>query len=314
MEKILLFDSRLLSISLLLTIILDWIYPEHKGIMLKIHPVHTSYYLSLNLAKPYSSRWRGVAVWLFVVTVHIVPALFLMTISYKLSPILYIIISVVILKFSISLRLLLDICHQVLENVKHGDLDGARKYAQLIVRRDVYKLDEGRIISATLESLAESSVDGFISPLTYYSFLGPIGSLLQRIANTLDGSIGFKTPEFSKVGWFSAKADSLLNYIPARIAALLMVILAPTVGGSIKESFRVWRKWHNATESINAGHPMAAIAGVLRIRLEKVGHYIINMESRLPTSEDLAKGIRFMITVNFTYIMLIILLILLICP
>jgi len=268
-------DPLLLVSALLLAQLLDLVYPYHSGILLKIHPVHTSYIMALKLGKPYSSKIRGAVVWFTVVGIHLAAYSALLYVCWSVSKALWVLASAYVMKQSFSLKLLIDIVLNAAHCAERGDWGCARGWVQQIVRRDVYKLDEEHVVSAAIESLAESLVDGYTSPLLYIALLGPIGGLLQRVANTLDGALGFKTPEYRDVGWFSAKMDTVLNFIPARLTALTIVLFSPLAGGRIGYAFSVWRRYRRATESLNAGHPMSAMAGALRVRLEKPGHYTL---------------------------------------
>ncbi|MEN2999502.1 MAG: cobalamin biosynthesis protein [Acidilobaceae archaeon] len=276
--------------ALLLALLLDLIYPEHRGVLLKIHPVRTSYLLALRLARPYGSRPLGFLVWLLVMTSHLLPAVLLLYVSYRLHPLLWVLSAAAILKFSLALKLLLDICEGARREMSMGNLEGARAYVQMIVRRDTKALGEAHLSSACIESTAESLVDGFASPLLYYALFGPLGALAQRIANTLDGALGFRTPEYLHVGWFSAKADTAINFFPARITALLITLSAPAGEGSVREALKAWASYRGRTESLNAGHPMSAMAGALGIWLEKRGYYVLNEGGRAPAAEDVRRG------------------------
>ncbi len=301
-------SAELMLVSLALALILDLVYPEHRGLLLRIHPVHTSYFMALKLGKPYSTRFRGALVWIIVMLSHIAPFAVALIVAYRLHPLAWVIVAAVTLKLSASLRLLIDICYSAYKSFPRG-LDEARMWVQMIVRRDVSKLDEPRVVSAALESLAESMVDGFTSPLLYYALLGPLGALAQRIANTLDGALGYKTPEYGEVGWFSAKMDTLINYIPARQTVLMIIVLAPIVGGSVTETLQTWRRWSKATESVNAGHPMSAMAGALKVKLEKPGYYVLNPNAREPRPDDIRKGIKLALTLAALHIIIVIVII-----
>lgn len=277
--------------SLILAVFLDVVYPRHSGILYLVHPVRLSFILSRRLAKPYSGVVRGVIVWVTVIILIIAPALLLLCVSQYYS-IAWLLVSAAILKFSASLRLLLDIVRGVAEALEGGRLEEARRRVGEIVRRPTNTLEPPLVASAAIESLAESLVDGYTSPLTYYPIMGPIGSLLQRVANTLDGAIGYKTVEYERVGKASAYADTVFNYLPARATALVIALVSPLAGGSLRGSLQAWIKWRRATESLNAGHPMAAMAGALGVRLEKQGHYVINPNGRDPTPKDIAKALR----------------------
>jgi adenosylcobinamide-phosphate synthase len=283
----------------------DAVYPFHRGIALTLHPVHTSYVLAVKLGRRYSSKLRGMLTWLAVVLLHLATyglALYLASRAHRLA---WVAVSAYILKTSASLRLLLDIVRRCAECLALGDLDCARFWAQQIVRRDVSRLDEEHVASAAVESLAESLVDSYTSPLLYYALLGPLGALLQRLANTLDGALGFKYGGYEDVGWFSAKADTVLNYIPARLTALTLVLLAPAVGGDVHHAYRTWARFSRSTESVNAGHPMSAMAGVLGVRLEKVGHYSLGEPLRRLDHRAVRDGVRVALLCSAVWLLLV---------
>jgi len=307
-------DPILLISALALGLVLDIAYPYHSGILLRIHPVHTSYFMAKKLGRPYGSRALGVATWLVVVGTHMLLYSALLYIAWSIHPILWILAAGWILKVSASLRLLIDTVRRVGEALNKGDIDGARYWAQQIVRRNVYKLEPEHVASAAIESLAESLVDGFTSPLLYYAVLGPLGALLQRLANTLDGALGFLTPEYRDVGWFSAKVDTVLNYVPARLTAVLILLMSPLVKGEfLTWAVRTWRVFSRATPSVNAGHPMSAMAGALGVWLEKPGAYRLgDRHARSPSPRDIEKGIRASMGVAVTTIALVIAIILMI--
>jgi len=285
-------DSYLLISAILVAHILDYLYPFHKGFLLTIHPVHTSYILAIKIGKRYSSKMRGIATWFIVVSTHLIVYSVLLYIAWLTNPLLWIVVAGWIIKVSLSLRLLISIVKNVTECVHLNDWWCARFWTQQIVRRDVYKIDEIHVVSAAIESLAESFVDGYTSPLFYILLLGPIGALLQRISNTLDGALGFKTAEYREVGWFSARVDTLINFIAARLTAFTIILLAPFAKTSIRYAFNIWRDYRRATESLNAGHPISAIAGVLMVRLEKIGSYTIGKGVRELDENALKIGLR----------------------
>jgi adenosylcobinamide-phosphate synthase len=288
-------------LALILGLLLDIIYPEHKGILLKIHPVHTSYFCSLRLAGKRNSKIWWVLIWFLCTAVHIIPLILILYIIWLLpqdmilKDVLWIIMSGITFKLSFSPTLLLRTCLNIYKNVMKDNIKKAKELTQGLVRRDVSKLDLPHVLSAAIESLAESFVDGVLSPLFYFLLFGPLGALLQRIANTLDGAIGFKTREFREVGFFSAKVDDVINYVPARLSVILILICSKVLCGSLRGPLRTWRKYRSVTESPNAGHPMSVIAGSLGVWLEKIEHYKINPGGRDPRPEDLLKAIKIII-------------------
>jgi len=284
-------SSTLVAAAIAIAIALDVAYPEHRGIALRIHPVHTAFVLARRLFKPYASRIRGVGIWFACVGSHMVlyaGALYLA--SLDPTRIAWILAAAYVVKVSASIRLLIDIERRALHALERGDLEEAKRWVQLVVRRDVRVLDEPHVVSAAIETLAESLVDGFTSPLLYAALLGPLGALFQRLVNTMDGALGFRDPEFRDVGWFSARADTVVNFVPARLTAALIALIGGLYSHRARQALRTWLRWCRATESVNAGHPMAAMAGVLGVRLEKPGHYSLG-EGPLPRPEHLRRAI-----------------------
>ena len=283
----------------------DVVYPFHGGLSLAAHPVHTSYVMAVKLGKRYSSRLRGVLTWLSVVLLHLTAYGLTLYLASRVHRVVWVLTSAYILKVSAPLRLLVDTVERCADCLASGDLNCARFWAQQVVRRNVYELDEEHVASAAVESLAESLVDGYTSPLLYYALLGPLGALLQRLANTLDGALGFRYGGYEDVGWFSAKVDTVLNYLPARLTAVLLVLLAPLAGGSLLHAYRTWVAFWGSTESVNAGHPMSAMAGVLGVRLEKVGYYSLGEPLRRLDHRVVRKGVRVSLLCSATWLALV---------
>jgi len=271
--------------------LLDLLYPYHRGLLLKVHPVYTSYTMARALAPPGSTRLRGAIAWVVVVASHLALYAGILYASYLAGGLFWILTASYIVKVSAPVKLLRDIVASVARCLERGDIACARERVSWIVRRDTGSLGEGHVASAAIESLFESTVDGISSPLLYTALLGPLGGLAQRIINTLDSALGYKTPEYIEAGWLSAKADTVVNFIPARLTALIIVLMAPTVGGGIGGAYRIYRAYSGATESINAGHPMSAAAGSLGVRLEKIGSYALG-EGGLPSYRDIYRGLR----------------------
>ncbi|MEM0490219.1 MAG: cobalamin biosynthesis protein [Ignisphaera sp.] len=299
------------SSILLGALILDFLYPYHSGIMYKIHPVHTAYTFAIALYRKLpKNRLMGVALWIATVFIHTALYMFVLYVVNSVHRVLWILFSIYLLKVSLSLKLLLDYVKAVYLHLKNRDIVHARKTISNIVRRSVENLYEGHIASAAIESLFESLVDGFTSPLFFYLFLGSIGALIQRLANTMDSALGYREPMFKDIGWFSAKVDTILNFVPARLTALITLALCSTVGGSIRRGWYIYLRDRKSTESINAGNPMAATAGCLGVKLEKIESYTIGREFHLPTHSDVLRAVELSIYVSIVYVVFLHLLVL----
>jgi adenosylcobinamide-phosphate synthase len=189
-----------------------------------------------------------------------------------------VVVSAIILKMTIAMKGMERHAKAIMNGLEDGDLAGTRQNLSMIVRRKTDDLDVQHILSATIECVSESTVDGITGPIFYYSLFGPAGAFAYRAINTLDSMAGYKDDYFKDVGWMSARLDAVANYIPARITALLMVVSAKILGADWRNSFNILQRDHDKTFSLNAGYPMATMAGALRVQLEKIGHYTLGDE------------------------------------
>ena len=222
-----------------------------------------------------------------------------------LGVIVFVAASALILKTTFALKTLKRFAEPVAEALENRDLEGARKGLQKIVRRDTQTLDEGHVVSGAVESVAESIVDGITSPLFYYGLLGVAGSVGFRAINTLDSMVAYKTPEFIELGWMSAKLDTLANYIPARLTAVLIIVASFILGEDWKSSLRILLRDHKRTESVNAGWSMSAIGGALNIQLEKIGNYTLGDNTCSRSFVHVRRSIRIAEMTSYLFIVVI---------
>lgn len=286
----------------LATLALDYFYPLHRGALYKIHPVHTAYFMALRLFHILPrTRAVGIAIWFTVTFSHIAMYSLLLYLSNLLGRTLWLIAAIYVLKVSMALRLLLNHVSRTGICLENNNIICAREAVAGVVRRDVTRLDEGHIASAAIETLFENIVDGFVSPLFYYMLIGPLGALFQRLVNTLDAALGYKVKDLAEVGWFSAKVDTIVNYIPARIVTSLMIILCPLIGSSPRNGLRVLKRDGRSIESPNARVVISFASGCLGTKLEKIGVYSVGKEFDLPKASDVAKALRLSLYVCITY-------------
>ncbi len=225
---------------------------------------------------PKVERVKGVFLCLSTVLVFTLPAYFILTWAQQcLWPVAYIIVAAIMLKPTFALKCMEYYTLPIAKAICAGRISEAKALLPYIVRRDPEKLDEKQIISAAVESIAESTVDGIASALFYFALFGVPGAIAFRVINTLDSMVGYKDPEHAEIGWFPAKLDTLANYIPARITAFLMIIAAWMLQKNWKNAWRILKRDKNKTESLNAGWPMATMAGALNIKLEKPDFYTL---------------------------------------
>ncbi|MCV0410921.1 cobalamin biosynthesis protein [Nitrosopumilus sp.] len=210
-----------------------------------------------------------------------------------ISIIVSVIIGGLLLKTTIAIRGMEKHTHKVLESLDN-DLDKARASLSMIVKRNTKNLDKNHIISGMLESISENTVDGITGPLFYFSIFGLPGAFVYRVINTADSMIGYKTDLFKNVGWFAATCDTLLNYVPSRLTGLTMIISAAILKNNWKESYKIMIRDGKKTESPNAGYPMAALAGALETKFEKINHYKLGDGEITLTKEHVYSAITMM--------------------
>lgn len=189
------------------------------------------------------------------------------------SPTLHLIFSVFLASTTISSRGLYTESLNSLRHLSRGDLERARWALRALVGRDTEHLSEEGIYRAIIESVAENTSDGVVAPLFYLAIGGVPLAFLYKAVNTLDSMVGYKNKRYVNLGWASAKTDDILNYLPARITAFLMVIVSFILRFDWKGSFRILRRDGRKHPSPNAGLPEAAAAGALRVRLGGGSYY-----------------------------------------
>jgi adenosylcobinamide-phosphate synthase len=218
-------------------------------------------------------RLAGVLLLICVVGSASLLALLLLKGAYAVSPYLGVALATVLSWTCLAARSLHGESKLVADRLAAGDLLGARQYLSRIVGRDTEDLDEQAIWRALVETVSENSSDGIIAPLFYLMIGGPVLGLAYKAVNTLDSMVGYKNERYLNFGWASARFDDLANWLPARLTGLLMVGVAPLVGLSGKDAFRVMLRDRRNHSSPNSGIPEAAAAGALGVRLGGTSRY-----------------------------------------
>ena len=205
-----------------------------------------------------------------------------------------IIAGTILLKSTIAIRGMEHYALSVVNSLEQEDLNSARINLSMIVKRNTQNLDKNHILSGVLESISENTVDGITGPLFYYAIFGLPGAFVYRVINTADSMIGYKTDIFKNIGWFAATCDSILNYVPSRLTGLIMIISAAILQKNWKESYKIMIRDGKKTESPNAGYPMAALAGALETKFEKINHYKLGNGEIILTKEHIHSAISMM--------------------
>ena len=214
----------------------------------------------------------GCGITLVIIGLFVAPAYFILLYLKSFSFLAYVIVGALLLKYTFSLKELRRVALGVKELLMKDRLDEARSQLCSLVSRDTRGLPQPLLVSATVESVAENACDSFVAPLFYFLLLGVPGALAYRVVNTLDSMVGYHG-KYEYLGKFASKLDDVLNFIPARLTALLLVLATFLSKRKTSAAWQTMLSDHSKTESPNAGWPMTAVAGALNVQLEKVGHY-----------------------------------------
>ena len=177
------------------------------------------------------------------------------------------IVSVFLIYSLLALRDLLRHGWNVESAAVKGDVDAARRAISMLVGRDVSKMDAAACSRAAIESLSESLTDGWISPIFWYALGGLPGLVVFKIVSTMDSMVGYKNERYLRFGWCGARTDDLMNWIPARLAWLLISAIALLPGYSAGKSLAIGGRQHAVVPGPNSGWSEAATAGAIQRRL-----------------------------------------------
>jgi adenosylcobinamide-phosphate synthase len=167
---------------------------------------------------------------------------------------------------------------RVIDALKRGDLPQSRHQLSWIVGRDTANLEEPEILRATVETVAENLSDAVVAPLFYLALAGPLGMAAYKAINTLDSMVGYRNERYREFGWASARIDDVVNYLPARLTAVLVWISALWIsallpGFDARRAIGITLRDGSSQPSPNAGYPEAAVAGALGVQLGGVNFY-----------------------------------------
>lgn len=238
---------------------------------------------------PRMERLAGIFIALFVPLVSCFLVYALLEASRSL-PFLHFLIALFFLKASFALRALLDAGRHLQRKLSSPDLSDARHELRSLCSRDATRLSEQELLEAGISSLAENLSDSVIAPLFYFLLGGVPLAIAYRAINTLDAMIGYKN-HYRHLGWASARLDDLVNWIPARISTLLLLLAGCFLRRPVRGAARVAWLDHRLTPSPNGGWPMATMAGLLGITLRKPGVYSLGAQLESGAARHLNEAI-----------------------
>ena len=294
-------DISLILDSLLilsLAFLIDLVFGEVPD---RIHPTLwmgkvTAYFKSkLKNENSRVEKINGVLLCLLLIVLFVIPVYFMLFWVHEFFGWLpYIVASAIILQTTFAIKCMKQYTLPVADSVEKGDYDRARQLLPFIVRRNPTELTKRHIISAAVETIAEGTTDGITSPFFYFALFGVPGAVAFRVVNTLDSMVGYKDLDHINIGWFSAKMDTIANYIPSRLTAILMMLSALLLRENWRKSWRILQRDRKNTASHNAGWTISTMAGALNIQLEKPGFYKIGDNNDLSPTH-IIKALRIMV-------------------
>ena len=192
---------------------------------------------------------------------------------YRVHILLGVLAESILCCYMLPARCLLDESMKVCRASESGDTEGARKAVSMIVGRDTAVLDRAGILRAAVETVAENTSDGVTAPLFYMAFGGAVGGFFYKAANTMDSMIGYQNEKYAEIGRFAARLDDVLNYLPSRMTALLMIAACPFLGFDARQAWHIWRRDRRRHASPNSAQTESACAGALHLRLAGDAQY-----------------------------------------
>lgn len=219
--------------------------------------------------KPAEERLRGsLLVLCMLLIVPFVTAVLLIG-AYRISVVLGVAVEMIMTYQILAARCLQVESEKVWKRLRAGDLAGAREAVSMIVGRDTQALTEEGVAKAAIETVAENTSDGVIAPMLYTAIGGPILGFFYKTVNTMDSMLGYKNDRYLYFGRTAAKLDDVVNYIPARLSALLMIAAAWLSGKTYhgKGAWRIWRRDSRKHASPNSAQTESVCAGALGVQL-----------------------------------------------
>lgn len=225
---------------------------------------------------PRSNKGEFASGILLVIIVTVLPTIitiFILIACERISSYLRLAVEGFICYQLLATRSLKDESMKVYKELRNNDLEGARYKVSMIVGRDTKELTEEGIIKATVETIAENTSDGIIAPMIYMIIGGAPLGLFYKAINTMDSMVGYKNDKYLYFGRVAAKFDDVLNYIPARIAAYIMIVASFLINMNGKNAYKIYKRDRYNHSSPNSAHTEAVCAGALEVELAGDAYY-----------------------------------------
>ncbi len=270
-------DPRMLAVQLVLAFLLDLNFGEMPR---KVHPVvYMGRIIRLfrdqglkRTKRPLTQFLWGLGMASLIPLLFIALAVGILTLAEKLGPVAECLAGVFLLKSAFAVKALKEAALEVQGALLEGDLDRSRYALRSLCSRDASSLASPDMTSAVIGSLAENLSDSIIAPIFFFVIFGVPGAIGYRVVNTMDAIIGYRD-RYEFLGKAAARLDDLLNLIPARLTAFLILWGGALQGFAVRHGLTILQRDRGKTPSPNGGWPMSTMAGVLRVEVNKIGVY-----------------------------------------
>ncbi|MCK5825909.1 MAG: cobalamin biosynthesis protein CobD [Desulfuromusa sp.] len=276
-----------LSTQVLLALLLDFLIGDPRWFP---HPVKGIGWLAMIIEEPlrlqFSPRNAGIIAVTLVVLISTLVAWFAVAVAALIHPLAGDLVTIFILFTCFAMEDLRHHARAVYYPLMAGDLSLSRERVAMLVGRDTADLDEAQIARATVESVAENSVDGVTAPLLFAFIAGAPGAIFYKAVNTLDSTYGYKNDRYLQFGWAAARFDDLINFFPARITAMLVPLAAWLARLNGQQAWQIFLRDRHNHPSPNGGQTEAAFAGALGVQLGGVNYYGGKLSNRPLLGDD----------------------------
>ncbi len=211
----------------------------------------------------------------------------LLTLAWRLSPWAYLVVETLLCWQLLAVKSLRVESLPVYTALDRGDLPAARQAVSMIVGRDTDRLDEGGVTRAAVETVAENASDGVAAPLFYLMLGGSVLGCMYKAVNTMDSMVGYRNDRYLDYGRCAARLDDLVNYLPSRLCALVMVAVSFLCGLDGRGAWRIWRRDRRNHASPNSAQTEAVMAGALRVQLAGDAWYFGQRHEKPTIGDDL---------------------------
>lgn len=210
----------------------------------------------------------------------------LLGLLYHWNPYVGVIVESIMCYQLLATKSLKDESMKVYEALSKGDIEEGRQAVSMIVGRDTANLSEAEIVKATVETVAENTSDGSMAPILFMLIAGASGGFFYKAVNTMDSMVGYRDEKYVYFGKFAARFDDVLNYIPARVSAYLMIISTIFSKLNTKNAWKIYKRDRYNHTSPNSAHTESVVAGALEVQLAGDAYYFGKLYSKKTIGDD----------------------------